>query len=38
MYCIEKQLCVVLVARAHQFQEAKGPETELIMHGLIGPS
>jgi hypothetical protein len=28
-YCVENQLCVVLVlvVRAHQFQEAKGPET-----------
>jgi hypothetical protein len=28
MYCVENQLCVVLVARVHQFQEAKGPETK----------
>jgi hypothetical protein len=24
---VENQLCVVLVVRTHQFQEAKGPET-----------
>jgi hypothetical protein len=34
MYCVENQLCVVLVERAHQFHEAKGPETESITHGL----
>jgi hypothetical protein len=27
LLCVEHQLCVVLVACAHQFQEAKGPET-----------
>jgi hypothetical protein len=26
MYSVENQLCVVFVACAHQFQEAKGPE------------
>jgi hypothetical protein len=29
MHCVENLFCVVLGARAHQFQEAKGPE-----HGL----
>jgi hypothetical protein len=28
MHCVENLFCVVLGARAHQFQEAKGPETE----------
>jgi hypothetical protein len=28
MHCVENLFCVVLEARAHQFQEAKGPETE----------
>jgi hypothetical protein len=34
MHCVENLFCVVLGVRAHQFQEAKGPETESIMHGL----
>jgi hypothetical protein len=28
MHCVENLFCVVLGARAHQFQVAKGPETE----------
>jgi hypothetical protein len=28
MHCVENLFCVVLGARTHQFQEAKGPETE----------
>jgi hypothetical protein len=27
MYCVENQVCVVLGARAHGFQDPKGPET-----------
>jgi hypothetical protein len=33
MHRVENLFCVVCV---HQFQEAKGPETELITHGLGG--
>jgi hypothetical protein len=28
MHCVENLFCVVLVARTHRFQEAKGPEAE----------
>jgi hypothetical protein len=35
MYCVENQVSVVLGARMHGFQDPKGPETELITHGLI---
>jgi hypothetical protein len=28
MHCVENLFCVVLGAHAHQFQEAKGPETK----------
>jgi hypothetical protein len=34
MHCVENLFCVVLGARVHQFQEAKGPETESITHSL----
>jgi hypothetical protein len=36
MHCIENLFCVVLGARAHQFQEAKGPETENQLRTALG--
>jgi hypothetical protein len=35
MHSVENLFCVLLGARTHQFQEAKGPETESITHGLM---
>jgi hypothetical protein len=34
MYCVENQVCVVLGARTHGFQDSKEPETELITQCL----
>jgi hypothetical protein len=35
MHCVENLLCVVLGARTHQFQEAKGLETENQLHTAL---